>query len=164
MGPGELRNRPVRMSVFLPFAHNLFCIVDNRDRFLAETPKPKKSCLKKNRILDETEYYAKMNLFGQNSVFRPKETVSAIIICFSTLFQSKIKGHIRSIFDKTGLFQPKCMFLPNTETDKSGSTKTETYFGRKICPKLNRNDIRLSTTMDGPTCFEGQREGDKRPL
>ena len=37
------------------------------------------------------------------------------------------------------------MFLPNTETDKSRNTKTETYFGQNIWPKPNRNDIRLST-------------------
>ena len=41
------------------------------------------------------------------------------------------------------------MFLPNTETDKSRNTDTETYYGREIWPKPNRNDIRLSTIPDG---------------
>ena len=48
-----------------------------------------------------------MNLFVRNSVFRPKEIVYSIIICFSSLFQSKIEGHTRSILAETASFGQK---------------------------------------------------------
>ena len=52
-----------------------------------------------------------MNFFWQNSVFRGKETVSAIIvICFSSLLQSQIKGHTRSILANTASFSQKVCF------------------------------------------------------
>ena len=67
--------------------------------FLAETPKPKLSRLK-SLLLAKTKYSAKMNCFCQISVILPKDTVSAKIICYGSLFQSKIN-------DKKGLFFAK---------------------------------------------------------
>ena len=95
-----------------------------------------------------------MNCFCRNSIFLPKDIVSAKILNFDCLFQTKINGINQSTFGRKSVFLPKLpisaeyfCFCRSTEIGKSRNTETETKIPNRNTEKPNRNIIRLSTKL-----------------